>query len=530
MVEERSSDAGSVDSFPSVLITAQTTASSGKDARDSETWDSTPPYPRHYIPRRYVIVAMTFLGLFVSYLLRCSISSAIDDMADSKDWSNTQQGIVLSSFFYGYIVTQIPCALLARRYGGKHVLGFGILIGGIFSVLTPIAVEAGLVVCILGRVGVGLTTAVSYPVVHDILGRWVPSSERALSVGFVWSGSYIATGASLGMSPPIIEALHWQSVFYLYAGFAATWFVLWQLLTSSGPRGHRSIAPREVLHIEASLPKRFDGGVVGNSHAIPWGVLLRRPPVYALLAGHFSNNWAAYTLMTYMPKYMKDVLGYDFKNAGVVSVLPYLALFSCCSIAGRTADAIVARKVLRVVNVRRLMQAIGSLVPAACLVMAGFAETSTVATVLIVVAVGVAGFNAAGYGANALDLAPEFAGILLSMSNAFATIPGIVSPTLTGFILDEFNCVDNGYPQAESCHTGWRIVFGIAAGVYIVGWLVFCILCSSDPVIARPTEHQRLLSGSVGDVVAQSESSANLPDDKGGRNSYGSLIVAATEN
>eukprot|EP01137_Pigoraptor_chileana_P005118 Opistho-2@47779 len=519
------------------LITA-TPVEDDKDARNGtrdalidKMGASLPLDPPGYVPRRYIIVALVFIGMFVSYMLRSCVSSAIDSMGDSYGWSNTQQGLVLSSFFYGYIITQIPFALLARKHGGMYVLGGGMLVGSVFSALTPIGADAGLTVCILMRVGVGLATAVTYPVVHDILGRWVPPAERALSVGFVWSGSYLATGVSLGISPPIIDALRWQSVFYIYAGLAAAWFVLWMVFGASSPRTHRSASPREAHYIESSLPARFDGNSVGVTALIPWGIIARSVPVYALLAGHFANNWAAYTLMTYMPKFMKDVLGYDFKHAGFVSVLPYLALFACCSIAGRVADHLVTRKHMRVVNVRRLMQATGSLIPAACLVAAGFADSTAVGTALIVISVGMAGCNASGYGANALDLAPEFAGILLSISNTVATIPGIVSPTLTGFILDEYNCVDDGYPQAALCHTGWKIVFSIAAGIYVAGLAIFCACASSDPIVTKHAEHQRLLSASSGSIgVLTGEFRADKSDPSGTHTpceSYGSTAVIA---
>ena len=38
---------------------------------------------------------------------------------------------------------------------------------------------------------------------------------------------------------------------------------------------------------------------------------------------------------------------------------------------------------------------------------------------------------------NHLDIAPQYASILMGMSNTFATIPGIVSPSLTGAIVHD---------------------------------------------------------------------------------------------
>jgi MFS family permease len=55
------------------------------------------------------------------------------------DWSKAMQGFILSSYFYGYILTQIPSGWLAIRYGPKIVLFIAILGASIATLLTPLA-------------------------------------------------------------------------------------------------------------------------------------------------------------------------------------------------------------------------------------------------------------------------------------------------------------------------------------------------------------------------------------------------------
>lgn len=59
------------------------------------------------------------------------------------NWTQEQQGWILSSFFIGYVITHIPGAILAQKFGGKWTLGLGILATAICSVLTPIVTEYG---------------------------------------------------------------------------------------------------------------------------------------------------------------------------------------------------------------------------------------------------------------------------------------------------------------------------------------------------------------------------------------------------
>lgn len=58
-------------------------------------------------------------------------------------WDSTMQGYLLSSFFYGYVITQIPFGILAKRYGSKYFLGIGMLINSMFGLLVPVSARAG---------------------------------------------------------------------------------------------------------------------------------------------------------------------------------------------------------------------------------------------------------------------------------------------------------------------------------------------------------------------------------------------------
>ena len=65
-------------------------------------------------------------------------------------------GIILSSFFYGYIITQLPGGFLALKFGGKNLFGLGILSTTLFTLLTPLCARAGIVFLVALRILIGL--------------------------------------------------------------------------------------------------------------------------------------------------------------------------------------------------------------------------------------------------------------------------------------------------------------------------------------------------------------------------------------
>lgn len=74
-------------------------------------------------------------------------------------WDSTSQGYLLSAFFYGYVITQIPFGILAKRYGSKYFLGIGMLINSLFGLLVPVAAYWGYTWLIIVRFIQGLGEA-----------------------------------------------------------------------------------------------------------------------------------------------------------------------------------------------------------------------------------------------------------------------------------------------------------------------------------------------------------------------------------
>jgi hypothetical protein len=153
--------------------------------------------------------------------------------------------------------------------------------------------------------------------------------------------------------------------------------------------------------------------------------------------------------------------------------MPYMAMVIVSWVAGVVADTLRSPKggswSLR--SVRLLMETVGFTVPGIALVMCGYTSSVTVAVTLLTISVGVNGCCYSGFNANALDISPTFAGVLFSISNTIATIPGIVSPILTGYLLGD-------HPGQEQ----WRLVFYIAFGVYMAALTVWWMCMQADVV------------------------------------------------
>lgn len=66
------------------------------------------------------------------------------------------QGWLLSSFFYGYILTQLPGGWLAARIGGNKVFGVGIAATAFLTLITPFLAHTNVYLFLAVRVVEGI--------------------------------------------------------------------------------------------------------------------------------------------------------------------------------------------------------------------------------------------------------------------------------------------------------------------------------------------------------------------------------------
>lgn len=118
-----------------------------------------------------------------------------DDNGDGEfiegtyEWSQALQGVILSSFYWGYIVTHIPGGMLVEKFGGKMTLLAGIASTSLLTLLTPLSITlGGSTLLIVNRIIMGLCQGFIYASVFGLLSTWIPLCERTTLGVFVLSG------------------------------------------------------------------------------------------------------------------------------------------------------------------------------------------------------------------------------------------------------------------------------------------------------------------------------------------------------
>jgi MFS transporter, ACS family, solute carrier family 17 (sodium-dependent inorganic phosphate cotransporter), other len=397
---------------------------------------------------RYRVLAWCFTAVLVCYIDRVNISVAALAMQENYHWSNKLKGLVLSAFFLGYLLFQVPSGYLTQRFGGIRVLPLAVVFWSVFTLATPLAAASSVGALILARIAMGVGEAAMFPAAFGILADYIPTNERARSVSILMSGIPLGTLFGLGATGAIVSTHGWQLAFYSFGILGLIWSFTW-CATTNFRRSTRS----------ADVPE--------STTKIPWRRLLRSPAVWALLVNHFCSNWTLYMLLAWLPSYFHSH-GQTIASSGFRSAAPWFTNLVTANWAAWYADRLVAQG-RSVTYVRKAAQVTALVGSATFLLCARNATDDTAALLLICGALGCLGLILSGIYPNLIEIAPRHAGGLMSITNTLATLPGVIGVYVTGWIV--------------SVTGTFAAAFVLAASLSAIAAVVWLLFASSEPVV-----------------------------------------------
>ncbi len=376
------------------------------------------------------IVLPSFLISIIAYLDRNNLSYAKLTMNDDLGFNESQFGFGAGIFFAGYLLFEIPGALIAERFSAKLWIARIMITWGLMTGLLAFVTQPWQFYCV--RFLIGAAEASLYPVLFATLfPRWFDSKDRARALA-VMLGSLpfsAVIGAPLAgwlVDVTLLGYQGWQVLFLIEAIPA----ILLGLFISFWLADRPSSAWWLTNEEKRFLVDRQEKELTSNTHANNYSVIkaLRDPEVLKLCLIYFLWLTGYWGFNYYAPSILKEQ-GWSNQNTGwliaFVMTLATLAMFAVGHSSSITGE-------------KKWHGAIGMFLASIGMILGPIIPNSNLSFLFLCFA-GIGVFSSMGvwWSYPTTFLRGAAAAGAVGLINSVGNIGGFVGPYLTGFLKDK---------------------------------------------------------------------------------------------
>lgn len=360
--------------------------------------------------RRWVVVALIFTGILISYIDRGNLGIAAPSIMRDFSFTPSRMGTLLSAFFWTYGLFQLPAGAVVDRFGIRAAYAIAFIAWSLAS--AGIGLSRTFAEILALRMLLGLAEAVGPIASLSYIRRNFAGAESGLPTALYIAGQNLGPALGTLLGAYLIESYGWRAMFIITGLGALIWLPGWIAL-----------APR-------------DRGATNTAAAgaLDWKNAIAAPGFWALSAAVFLSSYFWYFLLTWVPTYLTASRGFSTAAMGRVLSAPLFVMAVLNIASGVLADRIIARGA-NLFRVRLAFCASAYLASGSILLLLVLPSREAVLPVLIV-AVSALGIGNANYWAIAQQAAPaNLVGRAIGYANTISQIAGATAPLITGWIL-----------------------------------------------------------------------------------------------
>lgn len=263
----------------------------------------------------WVILAVSFVNLFVNYGIRLGYGVVLPEMIRTLGITRRQAGDIFNAYFLAYICFSLFAGNLTDRFGARKVIPlFGIVLG-IGTLLMGNAANFWQASSFFALVGVG-GAAMWTPIVA-LVQRWFAVKRRGMALGILSAGFGLGYASMGRLFPVIVAEWSWRYCWY-FLGIAALVMVFVNLgLLRSKPEDKGLIPWGTPVNQTLQNPASA-GSPKGNarySEILTTGRFWLLGISYLLVAG------SLYIPTTFMVDYARHELGFPYGRASLLATI-----------------------------------------------------------------------------------------------------------------------------------------------------------------------------------------------------------------
>jgi len=358
------------------------------------------------------LVLLISAALFINYVDRGNLATAAPLIQDQMHLSATQLGFLLSAFYYSYVLAMVPAGWLAERVGAHRVLGAGVALWAVSTLLTGFA--GGFISLLLLRLMLGLGESAGFPCSSKLVAVAVEPARIGIANGMMAFGYLVGPALGTVVGGVLMSYVGWRPVFVLFGALSLLWLWPWSRVRIAEP------TPRAAGQ---------------ESDSPTFAQILRERGLWGASLGHFASNYNYYFILAWLPLYLVKVRGFSMQSMAGVAGFAYLINALAGLFSGWASDRWV-RSGRSASVIYKGTQALNHVASIAA--MAGMALLPLRGSVACLFAYQiVVGLSSPGiYAIPQIMAGPTAAGRWVGVQNTCGNFAGILAPMITGILVD----------------------------------------------------------------------------------------------
>ncbi|WP_218511025.1 MFS transporter [Variovorax sp. dw_308] len=414
----------------------------------------------NYQPARaWFITVLLALFMLINFIDKVVIGLVAVPMMAELKLSPTEFGWIAGSFFWLFSASGVVGGFIANRVSAKWML---LVMAATWSVAQlPIILSSSIAMFVLSRVLLGIGEGPAAPIAYHACYKWFPDRKRALPVSVVNQGAAIGVLMAGVLIPLITVHWGWRANFLVMAIAGAVWVLVWLVFGAEGR------VADEAGSTQAS----------GAERRLPYRVLLTDSTVLGVLVMNFMAYWGLALTLTWFPAYLQKGLGFDGLAAGRLFAMLTLVNIVCSLGLSWWSQRLLARGVPA--RKGRAVLASGALIVGGLMIVAVVLLPMPVLAKVFLLAAG------GGITGVMFSLAPAMVGsvspdtqrgAMLAILNSVASIAGVLSPVITGSLIQS---------TSGDIASGYEHGFALSGALLAAGGVIGLLWAHPERSIAR---------------------------------------------
>jgi MFS family permease len=393
----------------------------------------------------WTITFLLFLFMLVNFADKIVVGLAGVPIMTELKLEPEQFGLLGSSFFLLFSISAIVVGFIVNRVDTRWVL---LALAAVWALTQfPMVGEVSFTTLLICRVILGAGEGPAFSVAAHAIYKWFPDEKRTLPTAILSQGSAFGVILAVPALNWIIVNHTWHYAFGALGVVGLMWVAAWLMLGKEGPLV-------QTLAMAAADPR------------VPYFQLLTSRTFIGCCAATFGAYWALSLGLTWFTPFIIKGLGFSQKDAGWISVLPWVFGAAIVLLTGWISQVMLTRG-FSTRGARGVLGAAPLIVGGLILAAMPYVQGAGLQIALLVFGSGLCGAIYVVCPPMLGEFTPvSQRGAVIAIYGAIFTLAGIIAPFVMGKVIQSAATPMEGYL------TGFTInaVILIASG--LLGWLL----------------------------------------------------------